>query len=71
MENRMFENVSQIEICRRMSDHCQRSADESPAGEVRETMQRACDKFRNEADQLAVGSLRQALSWPMRSRTAR
>jgi hypothetical protein len=70
MENLMFENMSRMEICRRMSAHCQRSADETPAGDERETMQRASDKFKDEADQLAFDGLLAALIWPDRPRRA-
>jgi hypothetical protein len=70
MENLMFENMSRMEICRRMSVHCQKSADETPAGDDREAMQRASDKFKDEADQLAMDDLLAAMTLPARPRRA-
>ncbi len=65
MENPMFKNLSRMDVCRRMSALCKKSADETPAGDRRDGMQRASDKFQDEADQLAIDDLLKALTWPL------
>ena len=60
----MFENLSPMEVCQRMSVICQKSADETLPGIEQERLQRVSDKFRDEADSLALQDLQQALLWP-------
>ena len=52
MENRIFENLSQMEICRKMSVICQKSAEETLPGIDKQRLQTVSDYFRNEADAL-------------------
>jgi hypothetical protein len=54
MENTLFKNLSPIEVCRKMSAICQKSADETSPGAERERLQIASDKFRDKADNLAT-----------------
>jgi hypothetical protein len=54
MENILFRNLSPIEVCRKMSAICQKSADETSPGAERERLQIASDKFKDEADDLAA-----------------
>jgi hypothetical protein len=61
MENTQFKNLSRMEICRRMSALCQKSADETIPGVDQDRFQMASDKFRDEADSLAIEDLKQAL----------
>jgi hypothetical protein len=61
MENTPFRNLSPMQICLRMAALCQRSADESLPGIDQDRFQMASDKFRDEADSLAIEDLRQAL----------
>jgi hypothetical protein len=52
MENTLFKNLSPIEVCRKMSAICQKSADETSPGTERERLQKAADQFREEANAL-------------------
>jgi hypothetical protein len=61
MENFMFRNLSRMQVCRKMAMICQQSADETDPGVDHERLQDASDKFRAEADQLAIQDLQQAL----------
>jgi hypothetical protein len=61
MENTMFKNMSRMAICRRMATICQKSADETLPGVEQEKFQMASNKFREEADDLAIQDLYQAL----------
>jgi hypothetical protein len=63
MENPRFKNLSAIQICNRMAAICQRSADEALPGLERERHQHASDKFRDEADTLALADLQQSSQW--------
>ena len=58
MENSMFENLSPIEVCRKMAAICQKSADETSPGAERERLQIASDKFMHEAKCLAMSDSR-------------
>jgi hypothetical protein len=53
MEDNLFKNLSPIEVCRKMSAICQKSADETSPGAEQERLQTAANKFRDEADTLA------------------
>jgi len=66
MESAVFKNLSPLEICRRMSAICQQSADETPPGIEQDRFQRVSDKFRDEADDLAMQDLQLALLWSPR-----
>jgi hypothetical protein len=66
MEHTMFKSLSPLEICRRMSAICQEAADETPPGIEQERLQKVSDKFRDEADSLAIQDLQEALVWPQR-----
>jgi hypothetical protein len=70
MENAMFENVSPVDICRRMAAICQQSADETLPGIEQERFQRVSDKFTDEADYLAFRDLQLALLGSQRFRLA-
>jgi hypothetical protein len=61
MENAMFKNLSPMEICRRMAAICQQSANETLPGIEQERFQSVSDKFRDEADELALQDLQLAL----------
>jgi hypothetical protein len=63
MENNRFKNLSAIQICNRMAAICQKSADEALPGVEQDRHQQASDKFRNEADTLALSDLRQSSQW--------
>jgi hypothetical protein len=71
MENSIFENLSAVQICNRMAAICQRSADETSAGLEQERFQAASDKFRNEADMLALADLQQSSHWHINCSTAK
>ena len=60
MENAMFENLTPLEICRRMAAICQQSADETLPGIEQKRFQSVSDKFRDEADDLALQDLQLA-----------
>ena len=49
MENSAFQKLSPMEICRRMSAICQKSADETRPGIHQRRLQKASDRFRDEA----------------------
>jgi hypothetical protein len=66
MENSMFKNLSRMEVCLRMATICQKAADESLPGIEQEKFQIASDKFRDEAGDLAIQDLYQALLAPQR-----
>jgi hypothetical protein len=66
METPAFKHLSQSAICLRMAMLCQRSADETPPGPEQDRHQAASDKFRIEADELAIQDLQRALLWPVR-----
>jgi hypothetical protein len=53
MEDTLFKNLSPMEICRKMSAICQKSADETRPGAERERLLVAANEFRDEADALA------------------
>jgi hypothetical protein len=53
MKNTMFENLSPMEVCRKMSAICQQSADETAPGLSHERLQIATNKLKDEADTLA------------------
>jgi hypothetical protein len=55
MEDTPFKNLSRIEVCRKMSAICQKSADETRPGAERERLRAAANKFSDEADALANG----------------
>jgi hypothetical protein len=57
MENTMFENLSPMEVCKRMSAICQKSADETRPGAEQERLLAAANEFRDEADALAIQDL--------------
>jgi hypothetical protein len=63
MENNRFKNLSAIQICNRMAAICQRSADQTLPGLEQERLQLASDKFRDEADTLALADLQQSSHW--------
>jgi hypothetical protein len=53
MKDTLFKNLSPIEVCRKMSAICQKSADETRPGAEQERLRAAANKFRDEADALA------------------
>jgi hypothetical protein len=53
MENRIFENLTPLEICRKMSVICQKAADETLPDMEKRRLQSACDLFNIEADALS------------------
>ena len=55
-----------MEVCLRMATICQKAADESLPGIEQEKFQIASDKFRDEAGDLAIQDLYQALLAPQR-----
>ncbi|MEO8301667.1 MAG: hypothetical protein ABI608_07735 [Rhizomicrobium sp.] len=59
----MFKKLSAIEICHRMAAICQNSADANLPGLDRERFQIVSDKFREEADTLALADLQQSPHW--------
>jgi hypothetical protein len=65
MENTQFKNLSQLEICRIMAVLCQKAADETIPGPDQDRFQMASDRFRDEADSLAIEDLQQALLQPL------
>ena len=69
MENPMFRNLSVIDVCRRMSAICQKSADESLPGIGQARLQMASDKFRSEADVLTLAHLQQSSHWHLHCST--
>jgi len=54
MEHCIFENMSKIEICRKMSVICQQSADENFPGVDKARYQIVSDYFKGEADALTI-----------------
>jgi hypothetical protein len=54
MENTQFKNLSPMEVCRKMSAICQKSADETSPGAARERLQTASNKLRDDADRLEM-----------------
>jgi len=66
MENAMFRNLSPMEICRKMSAICQKSADETAPGIDKQRLQSVSDKLSDEADGFAIQDLQEALLWPHR-----
>jgi hypothetical protein len=54
MEKFVFKHLSQMEVCRRMAVICQESADQILPGAERDQFQAACDKFKAEAETLAI-----------------
>ena len=52
----MFRHLSQMEVCRRMTVICQKSADQTPPGAEHDQLQAASDKFRDEAKSLATNN---------------
>ena len=59
----MFKKMSAIEICHRMAAICQNSADVNLPGPERERFQFVSDKFRDEADTLALADLQHSPEW--------
>lgn len=59
----MFKKMSAIEICHRMAAICQNSADVNLPGPERERFQFVSDKFRDEADTLALVALQHSPEW--------
>ena len=55
MENTLFEKLSPLEVCRKMSALCQQSAEETSPGAQRERLQAAANKFKDEAIALKMG----------------
>ena len=53
MEDSLFENMSPIAVCRKMSAICQKAADETSPGTERVRLKTAANKFRDEANALA------------------
>ena len=53
MENRIFENLTPLEICKKMSVICQKAADETLPDMEKRRLQTACDHFNIEADALS------------------
>lgn len=63
MENLRFKNLSAIQVCHRMAAICQKSADQTVPGLEQQRLQLASNKFRDEADALALADLRQSVDW--------
>ena len=59
----MFKNLSAIEICHRMAAICQNSADVNLPGPDRDRLQSVSEKFRREADSLALADLQHSPEW--------
>jgi hypothetical protein len=61
MENFMFRNLSRMQVCHKMAMICQQSANETDPGIDHDRLQNAANRFRVEADELAIQDLQQAL----------